>query len=187
MSVMAQLVRDQVARGMRTVRQAFRATAASNSHAGPLIGVEMQGLAGESVSGELFQHYGFSSAPLAGAEYLVIPVGGKSGHAVVVASEDGRYRLKLQDGEVSLYTDEGDYVHMKRGRVIEVVTDDLVFKVKNKVRFETPLVEMSGDQHIAGSIKADGEIADHTRSMQEDRDLYNEHGHPDGPPPQPQQ
>nr|DAT30599.1 MAG TPA: baseplate assembly protein V [Caudoviricetes sp.] len=186
MSVMAQLVRDQVWRVMSKVRQAFRATAVSNTH-GALIGVEMQGLANESVSGELAQHYGFSSAPLPGAEYVVIPIGGNSSHCVVVASEDGRYRLQLKDGEVSLYTDEGDYVHMKRGRLIEVVTDDLVFKVKNKVRFETPMVEMSGDQHVEGSIKADAEIADHTRTMQADRDLYNQHAHPSGPPPKPLQ
>lgn len=182
MSVMAQLVRDQVWRVMSKVRQAFRATAVSNSH-GPLIGVEMQGLAGESVSAELFQHYGFSSAPLAGADYLVIPVGGNSNHCVVVASEDGRYRLQLKDGEVSLYTDEGDYVHMKRGRVIEVVTDELLFKVKNRVRFETPLVEMSGDLHVERGIKADGEIEDQVRSMQGDRDIYNGHDHGGGAKP----
>lgn len=182
MSVMAQLVRDQVWRVMSKIRQAFRATAVSNSH-GPLIGVEMQGLAGESVSAELFQHYGFSSAPLAGADYLVIPVGGSSNHCVVVASEDGRYRLQLKDGEVSLYTDEGDYVHMKRGRVIEVVTDELLFKVKNRVRFETPLVEMSGDLHVERGIKADGEIEDHARSMQGDRDIYNGHDHGGGAKP----
>jgi len=186
MSVMAQLVRDQVWRAMSKVRQAFRATAVSNSH-GPLIGVEMQGLAGESVSAELAQHYGFSSAPLAGAEYVVIPIGGNSSHCVVVASEDGRYRLKLQDGEVSLYTDEGDYVHMKRGRVIELVTDELVFKVKNKVRVDTPLVEISGNLHVVGSIKADGEIEDHTRSIQGDRDIYNQHDHGGGPKPSPGQ
>lgn len=186
MSNMAKLVRDQVARVMSSFRLPFRAVSAHNTH-GKLIGVQMEGLSGESVSGELFQHYGFSSAPLPGAEYLVIPVGGNSKHAVVVASEDGRYRLTLQDGEVSLYTDEGDYVHMKRGRMIEVVTDDLVFKVKNKVRFETPVVEITGDQRVGGSIKADGEIADRIRAMQEDRELYNAHGHPDGPLPNPPQ
>lgn len=186
MSVMAQLVRDQVLRVTSKVRQAFRATAVNNTH-GPLIGVEMQGLAGESVSAELAQHYGFSSAPLAGAEYVVIPIGGNSSHCVVIASEDGRYRLQLKDGEVSLYTDEGDYVHMKRGRMIEVVTDELLFKVKNRVRFETPRVEMSADLHVEGGIKADGEIGDHTRTMQGDRDLYNVHDHGGGAKPSPTQ
>lgn len=186
MSNMARLVREQALRAMNGFRQAFRATASHNAH-GKLIGVEMQGLGGESVTGELFQHYGFSSAPLPGAEYLVVPVGGNSKHAVVVASEDGRYRIQLKDGEVSLYTDEGDYVHMKRGRLIEVVTEELVFKVKNKVRFETPLVEVTGDEHVLGNIKADGEVADHTRAMQQDRKLYNVHAHPTGPPPKPLQ
>lgn len=182
MSSMARLVRDQVARVMSSFRLPFRAVAARNTH-GKLIGVQLEGLAGESVAGELMQHYGFSSAPQPGAEYLVVAVGGNSKHAVVVASEDGRYRIPLVDGEVSIYTDEGDYIHLKRGRMIEVVTNDLVFKVKNKVRFETPMVEMSGDQHVEGGIKADGEIEDHTRSMQGDRDIYNSHDHGGGPKP----
>lgn len=180
MNSMAKLVREQVARAMTNVRQAFRGTAVRNTH-GKLIGVELQGLAGESVSGELIQHYGFSSAPLEGAEYVVVPVGGNSKHAVVVASDDGRYRVTLQDGEVSLYTDEGDYIHLKRGRLIEVETETLLVKAKTKIRFETPLVELSKD------LKADGQITDAIRSMQGDRELYNAHGHPGGPKPTPQQ
>ena len=180
MSNMARLVRDQVSRVMSNVRQAFRGTAARNTH-GTLIGIEMEGLAGEPVSGELMQHYGFSSAPLPGAEFLAIPVGGNSKHTVVVASEDGRYRITLIDGEVSLYTDEGDYIHMKRGRLIEVETDTLVVKAKTKVRFETPLVEMSED------VKAAGDIADHKRTMQADRLIYNGHNHGGGPTPGQQQ
>lgn len=186
MSNMARLIREEARRVMRGIRQAFRGTAARNAH-GALIGIEMEGLSGESVSGELMQHYGFTSGPLPGAEFIALPVGGDSNHTVVIASEDGRYRIKVDDGEVALYTDEGDYVHMKRGRVVEVVTDDLVFKVKNKVRFDTPLVEVSGDLHVESGIKADGEITDHTRSMQDDRDIYNEHGHPSGNPPKPLQ
>lgn len=168
-------MRSQAVRERANFRQAFRAVATRNSHTGAQIGVQMQGLAGETVSGELMQHYGFTSAPLAGAEYIVLPIGGNSKHAVVIASEDGRYRLKLTDGEVALYTNEGDYIHMKRGRLIKVVTETLVVQAGQKVRFETPLVEATGD------------IQDATRTMQADRELYNEHGHPSSPPPSPQQ
>lgn len=180
MSNMARLVREQVSRVVGNIRQAFRGTAARNTH-GPLIGIEMEGLAGESVSGELMQHYGFTSGPLPGAEFIAIPVGGDSKHTVVVASEDGRYRVVVKDGEVALYTDEGDYIHMKRGRLIEIVTDTLVVKAATKVRFETPLVEMSKD------VKAAGEIEDHTRTMQADRLIYNGHNHGGGPAPGQQQ
>lgn len=192
MKNMARMMREQAGRERANFRQAFRAVAARNKH-GKLIGVEMQGLAGESVSGELFQHYGFTSAPLAGAEFIALPVGGNSKHTVVVASEDGRYRIQLKDGEVALYTDEGDYVHLKRGRLIEVVTETLLVKAGTKVRFETPLIEQTGNvdiggnAHVVGNVKADGQISDHMRSMSEDRELYNEHGHPIGPPPAPQQ
>lgn len=180
MSNMARLVRDQVSRVMANVRQAFRGTAARNTH-GKLIGVEMEGLAGESVSGEQMQYYGFTSAPLPGAEFIALPIGGNSKHVVVIASEDGRYRVVLKDGEVALYTDEGDYIHMKRGRLIEIETDTLVVKAKAKVRFETPLVEMSED------VKAAGDIADHKRTMQADRLIYNGHNHGGGPAPGQQQ
>ncbi|WP_064116775.1 phage baseplate assembly protein domain-containing protein [Pseudomonas fluorescens] len=182
MSSLPRLMREQISRALSSLRLPFRAVAARNTH-GKLIGVQMQGLAGETVDGEQFQNYGFSSAPLPGAEFIVIPVGGNSKHTVVVASEDGRYRLQLQDGEVSLYTDEGDYVHLKRGRVIEIVTDTLVVKAGKKVRFETPLVEMSGNEYVEGSVKADGDIADHTRTMQADRVIYNGHNHGGGPTP----
>lgn len=141
----------------------------------------MEGLSGESVSGEMMQHYGFSSAPLPGAELLAIPVGGNSAHTVVIATEDGRYRVMVKDGEVALYSDEGDYIHMKRGRLIEVETDTFVVRAKTKVRFETPLIEQTGD------VRAEGEIADHTRNMQADRDLYNQHDHGGGPKPSPGQ
>lgn len=180
MRSLAKQMREQASRAGQQIRQAFRAVAARNSH-GALIGVEMEGLAGEAVSGELMQQYGFTSAPLAGAEYICLPIGGNSSHGVVIAVEDARYRLRVVDGEVALYSDEGDHVHLKRGRVIEIVTETLVVKAGTKVSFETPLMETSGD------IKAAGEVQDHTRSMQADRDLYNGHVHGSSPPPSPRQ
>lgn len=176
MSSMARLMREQANRERANFRQAFRAVAARTT-SGKLIGVEMQGLAGERVSGELFQHYGFTSSPLAGAEYIALPVGGNSKHTVVVASEDGRYRIQVKSGEVALYTDEGDVIHMKRGRLVEVVTQTLLVKAGAKVRFETPLIEASGD------VKAAGEVGDGVRNMSADRAIYNGHGHGSSPVP----
>lgn len=186
MATLPQLVRQQVERAMRGVRQAFRAVSTRNTY-GPNIGVEMEGLGGESIPGELFQHYGFTSGPLAGAEYIAIPVGGNSNHVVVVASEDARYRLSVKDGEVAIYTDEGDHIHLKRGRLIEVVTDTLVVKASAKVRFETPVIEATGRVQADDNIQSAKDVIDKVRSMQADREIYNTHEHGSSPPPSPQQ
>ncbi|ASN71141.1 putative baseplate assembly protein [uncultured Caudovirales phage] len=180
------LVREQVERAMRGVRQAFRAIGTRNTH-GPSIGVQMQGLAGETVVGELAQHYGYTSAPLAGAEFIALPIGGNSKHVVVIATEDARYRLKIKDGEVALYTDEGDHVHLKRGRVIEVETETLLVKASKKVRFETPLIEASGEYQGEGNIQSQADVIDRVRSMQADREIYNGHQHGNSPTPTQQQ
>lgn len=183
---MGRLVREQAKSERANFRQAFRAVAARNTH-GKLIGVEMQALAGESVAGEMLQHYGFTSAPLPGAEYIVIPVGGNSQHSVVIASDDARYRVTLKDGEVAIYSDEGDHVHLKRGRVIEVMTETLLVKAGTKVRFETPLIETTGKIRAEDDIKSDTQVVDQVRSMQEDRDIYNGHQHGNSPAPSQQQ
>ena len=86
--------------------------------------VSMRGLAGETIlSREVFQHYGFTSRGLAGAEGIMIREGN---HLVLIAEDDRRYRIALQDGEVALYTDEGDKIHLKRNRIIEIVGGEKV-------------------------------------------------------------
>ena len=75
---------------------------------------------------ERFQEYGFTSVPHAGAETVMVSVGGQRGCGIIVACEDKRYRITgLENGEVALYTDEnetGHRIHMKRGREIELVS-----------------------------------------------------------------
>jgi phage baseplate assembly protein V len=117
---------------------------------------------------ERMSDYGFTSVPLPGAQGVVVFVGGERGHGVVIATGDSRYRLKdLQPGEVVL----------KRGNTVEVTTHTLVVKASTKVRFETPLVETTGQ------IKADGNITDtattNARTMKGMRDVYNTHTHPE--------
>lgn len=167
------LIRRGVEQGQQRVRQALRGILQRMDATKAIPPAQVQGLNGEQLAAELMQHYGLASAPLTGAEVIVLPIGGNSAHGVVIASIDKRYRVELKPGEVALHTDEGDYVHLKRGRLIEVATETLVFKASNKVRFETPLVEASQD------ITADGDVSDKVRSMREDRDIYNQHTHPE--------
>lgn len=97
--------------------------------------VQLGLLAGETAEMERFQQYGFTCRPLDGAEAIALAVGGSRGHLVAIAVDDRRYRMTgLKNGEVALYTDEGDVVHFKRGRIVSVnVGQDLEATVGNNV------------------------------------------------------
>ena len=77
-------------------------------------------LTGEVRDGvERFQEYGLTSVPFADAEAVVLFVGGRRDHGLVLAVDDRRYRVKdLAPGEVALYDDEGQRVWLKRGRIV---------------------------------------------------------------------
>ncbi|MBI5598662.1 MAG: phage baseplate assembly protein [Deltaproteobacteria bacterium] len=81
--------------------------------------IDVKGRGEDFTSKELFQDYGFASRPLDGAEGIMLFIGGVD-NAVVIATEDRRYRLTLEKGEVGLYTDEGDCVHLKRNKEISI-------------------------------------------------------------------
>lgn len=87
---------------------------------------------------ERVQNYGFTSVPLEGAEAVVLFVGGRRDHGLVVAVDDRRYRMKgLESGEVAIYTDEGDSVVIRRGGIVEVTA-------ATKVVLSAPTVELAG-------------------------------------------
>jgi len=129
---------------------------------------------------ERFQQYGYSSHPHPGAEAIVAAIGGARAHLVALSVDDRRYRPKgLQAGEVCLYTDEGDEIRFKRGKLIsvkagskvEVTAPQAVFNCSTSVTLNTPKVIASGD------IEAAGQIRDGVGAMQTMRDTYNGHNH----------
>jgi phage baseplate assembly protein V len=91
------------------------------------------------------QPYGFTAHPLTDAEATVVCVGGRRDHCVVIAVDDRRYRLKgLAQGEVALYTDQGDKIVLGRGGTITITAS-------SKVVVNAPLVEVpSGDVTAGG-------------------------------------
>lgn len=99
---------------------------------------------------ERFQGYGFTSHPHPGAEALVAFVGGTRSHGVVVQVEDRRYRLKnLAPGEVALFDDLGQAVHLKRDRI--------AIESPLKVSIDAPEVAV-----IADSATVDADTVDVT-------------------------
>lgn len=103
------------------------------------------------------ESYGFTAVPQDDAECLVASLGGNRNRPVVLAVGDRRYRLKgLAKGEVAMYTDEGDCIHIKRGGVISV-------SASTRVEIDSPTSTFSGNVDITGNLAVAGEstAADH--------------------------
>ncbi|WP_410499713.1 phage baseplate assembly protein V [Chitinibacter sp. S2-10] len=167
----------RIQRALSGVRRAFRGAVILLKNGGPVVRVQGEGLAGEQIQGaELFQHYGLTTMPPAGSMMIVLPVGGKTSHGIVIATEHGSYRLKtLEPGEVALYDDQGQSVILRRGKIMEMNTDQLVINAATKVQINTPTISTTA------AIEAEKDITDKVgsggKSMANMRASYNDHDH----------
>ncbi len=135
---------------------------------------------------DVLQHYGFSSCPHPDAECAIAFISGSRDHGIVLAIDDRRYRVRgLKEGEVVIYTDEGDQISLQRGNTIEIKTNQLRINAKTKVEINSTMLEVNGDIKTTGNITATGDINDKGSSMSGMRDVYNQHTHPNegGSPP----
>lgn len=149
-----------------------RAILAAVSDAGPIQTAQAQLLDDEVHDDiERIQQYGFTSVPQAGAEAVIAFVGGNRDHGLIIAVDDRRYRLVgLAAGEVALYDDQGQKVHLTRaGIVINGSGKPVTIQNASKVRMETALLEVTGD--IKDKCDAGG------KTMAGMRTTYNSHTH----------
>ena len=138
---------------------------------------------------ERIQNYGFTSVPVSGSEAVVVFPGGNMDHGVVIAIDNRKFRLNnLQPGEVALYTDEGDKIHFKRGRIIDISTHTLNltatesinidsptlnFTASSSASFDTPTLSASNNIAATGNMTClAGDV-----SMSDFREKYNTHVH----------
>lgn len=127
--------------------------------------IQLRLLAGEVKDGvEHMEPYGFTASPLAGAEALAGFIDGDRSHGVVIVISDRRFRLQgLKSGEVALYTDEGDFIHFKRGQILDIQTGTLNIKATAGVHFDTPTITQTGTivsdgDQVAGGISQIGHV-----------------------------
>lgn len=135
-----------------------RGVVALANSASKLQTLQMRLTAGEVKDGmEHLEPYGFTSCPHAGAEALAGFMGGDRSHGVVIVVSDRRYRIQeLEPGEVAIYTDEGDKVHFKRGKVIAFETGTLNITATDSVNFDTPKITQTGQIISQGDQVAAG-------------------------------
>jgi len=136
--------------------------------------VTAAGRPGETLSDrEYMQHYGFTSRPLAGAEGVIVNQGN---HYILIATDDRRYRIAVEAGEVCLYTDEGDQIRLKRNKEIYIksgnkltieATNDVSVTTKRinltateSITLVSPSVAVQGALSATGNISSSGSITD---------------------------
>lgn len=98
---------------------------------------------------ELFQHYGFKSSPLPGAEGVALKVGN---NVLTVATADRRYDVPLENGEVTLFTDEGDKIHFRRGQILELVAGGSITITAPVVTLDAAEVNLNGTAGKLGLV-----------------------------------
>lgn len=107
---------------------------------------------------EHFQHYGFTSVPLPGAEGVALAVGGSTDHIVVLNIDDRRYRARgLAAGEVCLYTRWGDRIVLRESG-IEI-------EHTSQVTITAPLVQINGNLQVTGQVQATGDVTGEGTSL----------------------
>ena len=127
-----------------------RAIVAAVNDGAQLQAVQVDMLADETHDDvERFQSYGHTSVPLAGAEAIVIFVGGLRSHGVVIAVDDRRHRPRgLQPGESALYDDQGQQLTIGRD-AITIVTDKPVRIEASHVVLDADRVDLAGEGGVA--------------------------------------
>jgi phage baseplate assembly protein V len=162
------IIDRRIARAMNSVRRAFRGVLTRVTSDNGVQTTQVSGLAGETLEDiEMFQQYGITSVPPAGTMAVVLPLGGKTTHGIVIATENSRYRVQaLESGEVAIYTDEGATIVLKRNKVIEHTCDDYVVNCKRysvnaeeSATFETPALTASQEVIAQGQISGNGGMA----------------------------
>jgi len=184
-------VKRHIERALNGIRLGFRGKLTRNNSASPIQLAQAAGLADELLQNvELMQQYGYTSNPPPDSECIVLPLGGRTGHGIIIATEHGTYRLKnLKPGEVALYSDEGDSIVLKRGRIIEVTTQTFRINAATAIELNAPVITGNASGSVSfntptvnasAAIVAQGEISDHgNKSMSNMRTVYNGHTHLD--------
>lgn len=159
----------EMAKGVQdSVRAAFRGVLNLVKSGSDIQQVQVSGLADETIQDlELMQHFGFTSVPPAGTQAVVIPLGGKTTHGIIVATENGSFRVRnLNDGEVAIYDSSGSTIILKNGRVIDIECDSFNVKCKqysvtasSGANFKTPKLETDQQFVSQGQISGNGGMA----------------------------
>lgn len=151
----------RIKQAFNTVRQGFRGKVARVQAGGGVQKIQVEGLDGETVQDlEHAENFGFTSNPPAGSDCVVVPLGGKTSHGIIVTTTNGAYRITgLSDGETAVYNAAGAKMVLKKGRVIEIDCETLNIKAPGGVNIDAPNVGCTAQITAEGQINGNGGMA----------------------------
>ena len=136
--------------------------------------VQIDVLAGEALEAveNLAGIPGVTSYPQAGAEVVVVGMGGNRDHPIVLAVNDRASRPKgeMAEGDVIVYhATSGARVWLKADGSIEIESPGGLTITGD--------VTISGSLDVGGNVASGGDVQDAARTMAADRLIYNSHTH----------
>ncbi|HII3416875.1 TPA: phage baseplate assembly protein V, partial [Klebsiella pneumoniae] len=92
------------------------------------------------------------------------------------------YRLQVASGEMAIYSEEGAYVHIKKGRIVETECDEYLVKTKKyTVQAEDyDVTATAGATFETPLLKASDQLADGKSTLDAIRETYDDHDHDHG-------
>ncbi|MCO6514489.1 MULTISPECIES: phage baseplate assembly protein V [Snodgrassella] len=158
---LAKRTRSIISDSQTSVRQAFRGVLNRVNASEPMQTAQVAGLADETLQDvEHVQQFGFTSNPPPGTEAIIIPLGGTTTHGIVIATENGDYRIKsLAPGEVAIYNQSGASITLKNGKVINIDCNELNINASAGVNITAPDVNCSQQLTANGQINGNGGMA----------------------------
>lgn len=96
-----------------------------------------------------YQNYGFTHHPHNDAECLTLFANGDKAEGLVVAVNDRRYHMQVEQGEVALYDDQKQVVYLTRDG-IRIETARRIDLKASDMTVDVPLVKFTGDIDVSG-------------------------------------
>lgn len=123
---------------------------------GPVQTARAESLEGDAKDeAERWQDYGFAANVVDG-QGLVINAGG---HTIIIRMDRVAERPRLAAHEVCVWHKEGHKVTLRAGKLVEVACDTLRVNAAVKVELNTPLLSVTGNVQVGGSLAVAGPSA----------------------------
>lgn len=118
----------------------------------------------------IFQHYGFTSAPLAGAHAISLSGYGVCDNKLVIGTHDTRHHpTGLTAGECQIYDNNAQKVYLSVNGVVISAKDKFDIQVNGKsiITGDANGINITGDLTVSGKITASGDVVGSNISLSE--------------------